>query len=403
MAKFGWLCVGLVACANTAGAPEPARRPAPSAQPAPSALPIAIASAPPAPAPVSRAPLVIVAGGDVSLAREVGQRLLRDTEFDPLAGVARVFRSADVRFVNLESQLSFQNGETQSPTHRLVFTGPPEGAQALARAGVTLVSTANNHAWDYGRGALFETLDNLEHAGVRSVGSGRDLEQAWRAVSLEVKGLRVAFLAVTSVWNQGPIELHEGREHVAWANIEALRTALAALREGHDLVVLSYHGGAEYQDAPADSSKRFVQAAFDAGVDIVLGHHPHVIQGVGFQRDRAVFYSLGNLVFGPRPEHPWTRYGMLAKITIEPSGARIYALCPYRIEGFTPVLLDAAADAGPRSRFLGHVKGASTAIAGIRWGASDADGCTEVLPASLTPPSLGPPRVDRGSRPLAQR
>lgn len=346
--------------------------------------------------------MVVVAGGDVSFAREVGQRLIQERDYDPLSELAPVWGAADVRFVNLESQLSFQNGETQSPRHRLIFTGPPEGADALARARVTLVSTANNHAWDYGRAALLETLSNLERVGVAAVGTGGDAAEAARAVSLDVKGTRIAWLAVTHVWNQGPIELHEGREHVAWAKLRTLLPVIARARQDHGVVVLSYHGGAEYQDAPAAQTKRFLEAAIDAGVDVVIGHHPHVIQGVGFHRGRPILYSLGNLLFGVRPEHPWTRYGMLAKVTLAPGAPPALAVCPYAIADFTPKPLLGASDEPKRSRFLAHLKSASAAVGGVSFGEVDAAGCVEVSPP-LSPPRGGPPRAGPEAPPLAQR
>ncbi len=104
-------------------------------------------------------PLVFVAGGDLNFGRECGQAILSDPKYDPFASIAPLWESADFRFANLESQLSDQGGETQSPRNRLIFTGPPGGAGVLASARVDLVSTANNHAWDYGKAAFFETLD----------------------------------------------------------------------------------------------------------------------------------------------------------------------------------------------------------------------------------------------------
>ena len=100
------------------------------------------------------------------MGRSCGKRLLSKPDYDPFLGVARLWADADLRFVNLESGLSEQHGETQSPLHGLVFTGPPAGAEALLRARVDVVSTANNHAWDYARRGFFETLENLDRVGV---------------------------------------------------------------------------------------------------------------------------------------------------------------------------------------------------------------------------------------------
>lgn len=401
------LLVALACSTSTEGA-RPAEPPTKHFGSAPPAARLASMSevsplAAQAQAPVENPPIVILAGGDVNFGREVGQRIVENAAYSPWAGVLPLFRAADVRFVNLESQLSFQQGETQSPRHRLIFTGPPEAARTLAQAGIDVVSTANNHAWDYGRSALFETLDHLDAAGVRSAGTGRDLEAAYRPATLRVKGTRIALFAVTHVWNQGPIEKHEGRDHVAWASFAKLRQALAAARAENDFVFVSYHGGAEYQDAPSDLTRGFVKAVLEAGADAVLGHHPHVIQGVGWVARKPVFYSLGNLVFGARPEHPWTRYGMLARIRVGGGAAPSFAVCPYRIDDFTPTLLRAEAADPERARFLAHLRMASTAVGGLELRESDALGCVSVAPPAPRSSAPDPLRAGRAARSLASR
>ena len=333
------------------------------------------------------AAFTFVAGGDVSFGREVGQSVLADPEYSPLRRLAPAWQDADLRFVNLESQLSDQNGETQSPRRRLVFTGPPGGAAVLAREQVHVVSTANNHAWDYGRDAFFETLAHLDAAGVRHAGSGADRDSAYAPVSLESNGRRIALFAVTQVWNYGPFERHPGREHVAWANAAELEKRIALARPDHDLVLVSYHGGAEYQDAPSQLSRSFAKAVIRAGADAVIGHHPHVIQGIGWIDDKPVFYSLGNLVFGPRSRIPSTRYGMLAKLQLTSDGARRFAICPYEIRGFEPVPLEVNSDPITRQRVLRQLRRASTATGGTRMGQTDEQGCVQVLPPAAPAPT----------------
>ncbi|HEY3498363.1 MAG TPA: CapA family protein, partial [Polyangiaceae bacterium] len=239
----------------------------PAASVVPPAAVLPRPSAAPAAAP---GPLVIVAGGDVNFGRECGQAILADVRYDPFRFMAPLWRDADLRFVNLESQLSDQKGETQSPRNRLIFTGPPDGGLTLAQAGIQIVSTANNHAWDYGRGALFETLDNLARAGVKSVGTGRTLAAAYEPAVLEVRGRRIAVFAVTQIWNAGDIETHDGRHYVAWARLPRLKKALERARRDYDVVLFSYHGGAEYIDTPMAMTRRFVDAIAKSGyVDAV--------------------------------------------------------------------------------------------------------------------------------------
>jgi poly-gamma-glutamate synthesis protein (capsule biosynthesis protein) len=152
------------------------------------------------------------------MARAMGKILLKDPAHDPFATVAPLLASADVRFANLEGPLSDQHGETMSPQNPLIFTGPPAGADALARAGFTIVSTANNHAWDYGKRGLVETLENLDRVGVLHAGTGRTREEAYRHVVVERRGMRLAFVAVTDIFNHGALKGHDAEESLARAD-----------------------------------------------------------------------------------------------------------------------------------------------------------------------------------------
>ena len=345
---------------------------------APGSKPQASASAPPSAPPT---PLVIVAGGDVNLGRECGQAILADARYDPFRFLGPIWGDADVRFVNLESQLSDQGGETQSPNNRLVFTGPPGGAETLALGGVAVVSTANNHAWDYGKGALFETLDNLARAGVKKAGTGRTLAEAYEPALIEAHGHRIAVLAVTQIWNDGPIEQHEGRKYVAWARLARLKTALAAARKSADFVVLSYHGGVEYIDAPIDATRRFIDGALKTGlVDVVIGHHPHVPQGVGFREGRPVLYSLGNLVFAGHDWAPWTLVGFVARLELDQERHLRVRVCPVALDGHVPKPIPAGIAESDRAR--AHLIATSASVGRASVGTADARGCFPVEPTA---------------------
>ena len=118
----------------------------------------------------------------------MGQRILRGDTLWPFENVLTVFREYDAVFVNLESNLSNRNGETQSPDNNLIFTGPPAGAWTLNRAGVTVVSTANNHALDYGRAAKDSTIRYLTQAGVLFAGTAAKREELYEPAVFERNG-----------------------------------------------------------------------------------------------------------------------------------------------------------------------------------------------------------------------
>jgi poly-gamma-glutamate synthesis protein (capsule biosynthesis protein) len=296
----------------------------------------------PEPPIVRRGPVTVIAGGDVELARATGQNILRDPSYDPFRRVATWLAAADVRFANLESQLSDQRGRTISPDNPLVFTGPPNGADVLARAGFTVVSTANNHAWDYGEKAMIETLDNLDRVGVAHAGTSRTPGGATTPAIVEAGGMRVAFLAFTAIWNQGALSQHVARDRVAGAERASMIAAVQAARRDANVVLVSIHGGEEYSDTPLAGARELYRAVIDAGADGVLGHHAHVMQGLEIYRGKPLIYGLGNLVMHMHSDHAWTGFGVLARMTFEDGRTPSTAVCPYRIDDAEPVPLESA-------------------------------------------------------------
>ncbi|AUX27858.1 hypothetical protein SOCEGT47_084560 [Sorangium cellulosum] len=390
-------------------APPPAVAPAaraPSPRSAPATAERAPAPADSAPAPADSAPapaaaITLLAGGDVCLGKALGQELLRDPTHDPFAPVAALLASADVRFVNLENQLSDQGGETLHPRQPLVFTGPPVGADALARAGISVVSLANNHMWDYGKPALFETFGHLERVGVAYAGAGRTRREAYAPAVVEHRGFRLAVLAVTAIWNQGSLWQHPAREFVAAADAYGVAAAVRAARKqpGIDAVVVSYHGGTEYLDAPLPQARRVALAAIDAGADAFLGHHPHVLQGIEMRRGRPIFYSLGNFIMKVKRTGPAAELGMLARLRLSRGAPPVAEICPVRREGLGAVPL--AADpqrAETEAAFIErmrHVSAFVTAEPAI--GPFAADGCAP-LEGPAKPSPAPPPELARASR-----
>ena len=188
-----------------------------------------------------------------------------------------------------------------------------------------------------------ETLANLRRVGVASAGSGETIDEAYRPAILERKGWRIGVLAVTGVFNS-PFETSPAREHVAWADPVLVSLKIKEMRNaGADVVVVSYHGGVEYQPQPTDETRAFARACIDAGADAFVGHHPHVAQGVEWYAGKPIFYSLGNFVF--KQFDPWTDRGLAVRLTFHDGG------------GVTVEYLPVAVDYQPR--FLAVADGAS--------------------------------------------
>lgn len=262
------------------------------------------AAAPP-PAQVASAPapgvFTLVAVGDVMLGRSVGQRVLSaGPEFVFDKKIQAVLKGADITVGNLECAVS-ERGDPQAKGY--TFQAPPEALDSLRLAGFDVMSLANNHALDYGREALLDTVHHLSAYGIMATGAGSDIIQAQSARVLERAGLRIGFVGLVDVaaegsgFSRGTWEAGANRPGVAWADIETVTASVKAAASSTDVVVVMLHFGVEYDTSPSISQRRLARAAIDAGAALVIGSHPHVLQEVEEYGGGLIAYSLGNFVF----------------------------------------------------------------------------------------------------------
>lgn len=277
--------------------------------------------------------------GDVNFGRYVGKKLLQGDTLYPFRKIRPVLTTADIVFVNLESQLSDQGGETQDPKNNLIFTGPPEGAVSLAQSGITIVSTANNHAYDYGFEALKETIENLDSSNIQHIGTSTEPGQLYLPVLMKISGITIAFFAVTELMN---VPCCDWKPYIAWADSSRLFPAIRAIHDSVDMVIVSYHGDEEYKEKPTRKQKNFFHWLIDTGVDIVLGHHSHVLQGIEEYHGGWCVYSMGNFVFA-QPQREWTQRSAGIRWQLEKKSGRAsigeITIIPIRT-GFQPSEVD---------------------------------------------------------------
>lgn len=290
----------------------------------------------------------LAAVGDIMLGRTQGEIMLSTGDLlYPFANVKHIFDAADYTVGNLESAL----GNLGEPANkRYPLQSPPEAAQSLALAGVDLVSLANNHAQDFGPESLLHGIDLLREAGVATVGGGADDQAAHAPHVADINGLKVAFLGYVHV----PVEAltHFDTESwtataespgLAWADPDRIREDVAAIRLDVDLVVVILHSGYEYIEEPSEPQVAAARAAVDAGADLVVGHHAHILQGIHNYRDGVIAYGLGNFVFnidGP-PET-----GIL-NVWLDKNGVRQLELIPAIVQQYGQPRLADFSEAGP--------------------------------------------------------
>lgn len=296
-------------------------------------------AAPPAPETFT-----LAAVGDILLDRGVGRKIGQHGTDYPFQHVADVLSAADVTFGNLECPLSENGAKAAKPYS---FKAKPATAQCLVRAGFDVLSLANNHTMDCGPRGLLETFDHLGLAGIRWCGAGRTRAEAEAATLLTVKGISVAFVGFSDFPTGGSAPSGD-TPAVAFTSEDTVRERVAAARRLADVVVASFHWGVEYASRPTQRQTTLARVAAAAGADLVLGHHPHVLQGFEVTGDDSspagrtslIAYSLGNFVFDQRGGQKVQ--GAILVCNVSKAGIVSAEAMPVRIEGFRPRLASPA-------------------------------------------------------------
>jgi hypothetical protein len=282
----------LAACATP---PEPAPESAPKLRPEPAIVEAPEPPPPPPPEPDKSAMRISIASvGDMMIGTDYPRNHLPDDDgVSFLADVAPILSAADITFGNLEGVL-IDGGEPgkkcSNPNACYLFRSPTRYAEHYRNAGFDVLSLANNHARDFGEQGRTSSMNAIAAAGMRHSGRVDDF------ASFEHGGLRIAVLAYAVTKNSNMM-----------LDYDLAFTTVADFAKTHDIVVVSFHGGAEgadvthvpfadeeYYGEPRGDVVWFARGVVDAGADLVIGHGPHVVRGMERYKDRLIAYSLGN-------------------------------------------------------------------------------------------------------------
>jgi poly-gamma-glutamate synthesis protein (capsule biosynthesis protein) len=288
-------------------------------------LPVAVraqGTAPHAP-PVPRQQKLLFVG-DIMLSRSVGRKMAAEQDWThPFEKIASTLRAADLTFANLECPISDKGRDRH---HLYSFRADPRAIEGLKFAGFDVVSLANNHADDWGPAALMDTVERLRAAGIRPVGAGaNDLDAHYPAV-VNLHGVRLAFLAYVEIPPEsataGPAS-----PGVAWLEPDRVMEDIRFARRLADVVIVSLHWGIEYQRKPQRRQVEMAHEMIDAGADLVVGSHPHVVQPLEQYHGHWIAYSLGNFIFDQHD--PPTHHGLMLDVALK--GKQIAAVEPVAI------------------------------------------------------------------------
>lgn len=274
--------------------------------------------------------IILLAVGDIMLSRHVGTKIFESGNFHlPFLKTADILREADISFANLESPFYDQGPRVKEG---MVFKAEPETITGLTFAGFDILSLANNHFGNQGRRGITYTFQHLQDNQIEYVGAGGNFKEAHEVKILEQKGIKFGFLAYNGI---PPVSYQAGDSlggH-AWMDIDIMQKDIEEAKKKCDVVIVSMHTGAEYTPHPNTSQINFARGAIDAGANLVLGHHPHVVQAFETYKNGIIFYSLGNFVF----DQMWsteTSQGVMAKIVFSGTQPVIFELIPIHIYNY---------------------------------------------------------------------
>lgn len=277
--------------------------------------------------------LKILFTGDVLLDRGVRPCAERQGISALFAGVDSVFRQADAVVINLECPLT----DTVTPVNKhFVFRGEPQWAKGLREAGITHAAMANNHTYDQGRQGLLSTYNHLKEAGIEPLGYGTTKSERLEPVIIRKGAIEVALFNSVTLPLENWYDLDD-RPGICQASASTLADAIRSYRASHPhtKIIAVLHWGVELQTAPSMQQRIDAQTLLQAGADVIVGHHPHVVQPLRYLNGKPVFYSLGNFVFDQ--SLPITHQAAMAHITIQGDSISAKSL-PVRIIQNKPIL-----------------------------------------------------------------
>lgn len=254
---------------------------------------------------------MLIATGDVGPNRQNPDEI-----FD---GVRSVLAEGDLVFGQLEPCIAHTG--TPAAQCRLPMRCKPESADAIRRAGYGVISFATNHCMDWGRPAFFETLELLHAQGIQTIGAGGDISEARKPAIIDLEGTKVGFLGYNSILPQDywaneerpgctplrGITAAVPREHdqpetpvrlFSWPHpddLDAMLADIEALRPQVDVLIVSFHWGIHFVPAVLAQYQRYAaHFAIDAGADLILGHHTHILKPMEIYHGKAIVYSMAN-------------------------------------------------------------------------------------------------------------
>lgn len=288
---------------GTTASPDVTASSQPPVTPLPTVAPESSASMTPTPTPDSEEVSIAIMG-DILLGDTVYPHLERHGLDHPYKEIKPILEEADVAVGNLEFAVTTRGVRENK---KWTFRAGPEVLPPMKEAGFDAVSLANNHAIDYGRQGLLDTLDHLGQAGIGLFGAGHNEEEAYSPWVYEKDGKKFAFLGFSRIVRSESWKAIGDQPGVAETHqTERALAAIKRAKETNDVVIVYPHWGTENTTKVEPYQRNLAKSYIDAGADLVIGAHPHMLQGLEKYKGKWIMYSLGNFIFQTIEDRPLT-------------------------------------------------------------------------------------------------
>lgn len=235
----------------------------------------------------------ILSAGDTHFVWGVNDLQKKENPDIPFDDVRELFQKADLSILNLETALTTKGEPLANKSY--IFNGDVKNLGVLNDLGLDVAVLGNNHAMDMGQEGILDTIKNLNDAGIKTTGGGKNLHDALEPAVFEVDGLSVSVLSFSNI---GKLETFAMSNRAGIAHGRYAVNAVRSARKKTDLVIVEIHWGDEYETMPDREQIGLARRLILSGADAVIGHHPHIPQSVESYRGGVIIYSLGNFVFG---------------------------------------------------------------------------------------------------------
>jgi len=288
--------------------------------------------------------VTLAAVGDILLSGKVTKIIDSQGKIGPFKFIQEELNNNDVLFGNLECPLSDAGAPVKN---KCCIFSPSETVESLKSAGLDILSLANNHIFDYGYQGYIETVKALDENGILWFGAGNNLEEAQKPAIMTKNGMTIGFLGYS--WDFIETINASGDDFgTAPLNEKVILEDVMKLKKLVDTVIVSVHWGYEKEAYPLPSQRKMAHKIIEAGAKLVLGHHPHILQGVEGYKDGIIVHSLGNFIFPDIINEKYrliqkeeNKESMIFQCDISDKGIEGYRIIPIKSnEMFQPVILE---------------------------------------------------------------